>query len=112
MPVDQDSALAHRKEEKAEAVAAIESALATVGDSPDGWQRLHLAQAVSWLWRGAYQLAAVNADLALTPAHEHVPLTDPVTDSFTVEALRRALTAVEAEPVRLAPLLGPIVFTG
>lgn len=107
MPVDDVEHLDQRAAEKAEAVAAIEAALASAGSDPDGWQRLHLAQAISWLWRGAYQAALANAELALTPADEHVPVTDPVTKSFTVEALRRALAAVEAEPVRLVPALGP-----
>jgi hypothetical protein len=112
MPVDDVEHLDARAAEKAEAVAAIEAALASSGSDPDGWQRLHLAQAISWLWRGAYQAALANAELALTPTHERLPLSDPVTDSFTADALRRALDAVEAEPVRLVPVLGPVVFTG
>lgn len=40
------------------------------------------------------------------------PVTDPLTESFTTEALRLALTQVEAEPVRLSPVLGRIVFGG
>lgn len=112
MPVDDVEHLDSRAAEKAEAIAAIEAVLASSGCDPDGWQRLHLAQAISWLWRGAYQAALANAELALTPADERLPVTDPVTESFTPEALRRALDAVEAEPVRLSPVLGPIVFTG
>ncbi|QPF91471.1 hypothetical protein [Bradyrhizobium commune] len=112
MSIDDVDHLDARAAENAEAVAAIEAALASAGNNPDGWQRLHLAQAISWLWRGAYQAALANAELSLTPAAEHVPVNDPVTDSFTPEALRRALDAVKAEPVRLFPVLGPIVFTG
>ncbi|WP_369720060.1 hypothetical protein AB8Z38_22935 [Bradyrhizobium sp. LLZ17] len=112
MPVDDVEQLDQRTAEKAEAVAGIEAALAATSSGPDGWQRLHLAQAISWLWRGAYQAALANADLALTPAHERLPVTDPVIESFTTQALRQALTEVEAEPVRLFPVLGPIVFTG
>lgn len=76
------------------------------------WQRLRLAQAICWLWRGAYQAALANADLALTPASERAPLNDPVTESFTTQAPRQALAEVEAEPVRPFPVLGPILFTG
>lgn len=108
MPVDQAQHLAQRTAEKAEAVAAIEAALTATSSGPDGWQRLHLAQAIGWLGRGAYQLAAVNAHLALTPAHEHVPVSDPATASLTTQALRQALAEVEAEPVRLFPAFGPI----
>lgn len=112
MPVDQAQHLAQRTTEKVEAVAAIKAALAALGESPDAWQRLYLAQAISWLWRGAYQLAAVNAGLAVTPAHEHVPVTDPAIDSYTPEALRSALVALEAEPVRPFVAFGEIKYTG
>jgi len=50
--------------------------------------------------------------LALTPANEQVPVTDPATDSYTPEALRQALAAVEAEPVRAFVAFGEINYTG
>ncbi|MFB9262845.1 hypothetical protein ACFFWD_06605 [Bradyrhizobium erythrophlei] len=115
MPVDDEQHLAQRGREKAEAVAAIEAALAVTASGPDGWERLCLAQAISWLYRGAYLAARANAALALTPANERAPQargTDPVTESFTTEALRRALAEAVAQPVSRFPILGPIIFTG
>lgn len=112
MPVDEAELLALRTAEKAEVVAAIEAVLTVTVAGRDGWRRLHIAQAISWLWRGAYRLARVNASLAMTPATERVVVNDPETESFTTEALQGALAQVEAEPVRLRPALGPIIFTG
>lgn len=112
MPVDEAALLTRRTAAKVEAIVEIEAALAETAAGPDGWQRLHLAQAISWLWRGAYDAAKTNASLALVPASERVAVTDPVTESFTTTALRQALTQVRAEPVRLHPALGPIIYTG
>jgi hypothetical protein len=112
MLVDAEELLTRRTAAKVEAIVEIEVALAETAAGLDGWQRLHLAQAISWLGRGAYEAAKANALLARAPASERVAVTDPVTESFTTTALRQALTQVRAEPVRLHPALGPIIFTG
>lgn len=110
MPVDEEKALAKRAAEKAEATAAIEAALAATATDRDGWQRDKLATAITWLFRAGYDAAICFAAQAVIPANQRMPMSDPATASHTSEALRRALDAAIAEPVRLHPSNGPINF--
>ena len=81
---------------KARAVAAIEDALAVGGD---GWQRRQIAEAISWLYRGAYDQALVYANRVLMPASERPRTAYPDQKSNTPAALRKALAFAVAEPV-------------
>jgi hypothetical protein len=108
-----------REQERAEAVAAIEGALATIegqGREPDQWERTFLVQAISWLFRGGYRLAVVDADLALTPPHERSRASnlrpDPFLDRCNIALLRQAYQEAAAEPLRDFPAFGPIRFVG
>ena len=94
-----------REQERAEAVAAIEYALVTIEGQhrePDQWERAFLVQAVSWLFRGGYRLAAVDAELALTPPSERSRASnlrpDPLLDRCTVSLLRQAYQEAAAQP--------------
>jgi len=108
---------ADRQQEKNQAVAAIERALSSIeadaGD-PDQWERTFLVQAVGCVFRGAYRLAAVDAELALTPPNKRSPApnlqADPFLDKCDVALLRKGLREAEAEPVKDYPEFGPVVF--
>jgi hypothetical protein len=111
----------HNQEQAARrlaAVAAIEDSISTIGGedrAPDQWERVSLVSAISMLFRGAYTLALVEAGKALTPPNErslsaNLP-TDPIYDRCDIALLRAALREAEAEPLRLWPHFGPIVFT-
>ena len=112
-----NSSLDRREALKSDAVAAIEEALSTIEKSrePDLWERVFLVEAISSIFRGAYGLARVNAAIAMTPPQDRVHLpglpSDPIYDRCTVELIRKALDEAKAEPVRLFPHFGPIVFT-
>jgi hypothetical protein len=110
--------LRERKQERAQAVEAIEHAIATIerdGRDPDLWERVFLVQAIGMLFRGGYSLAAVDAQLVLTPVVErsprpHLP-SDPFYDRCTLPIVKAALAEALAEPVREFAQLGPIIFT-
>jgi hypothetical protein len=113
----EDEHRAERQREKDEAVKAIERALSAIetdNHEPDQWERAFLVQAVSCLFRGAYRLAAVDAQLALTPPNTRSPASDLQPDTFldrcNLSVLRAALREAVVEPVRDYPALGPIVF--
>jgi hypothetical protein len=114
-----DDHLREREQEKARAAQAIEGAIATIerdGRDPDLWERVFLAQAIAMLFRGGYTLAAVDAQLALTPVAErsprpHLP-SEPFYDRCDLPTLKAALGEALAEPVRAFAQLGPIIFTG
>jgi hypothetical protein len=110
---------AERKQEMARAIAAIEHALSAVeadNGEPDRWERTFLAQAINCLYRAAYRLATVDAQLALTPPNEQSPAadlnlpSDTFLDRCNLSVLRAALREAAAEPVRDHPTLGPIVL--
>jgi hypothetical protein len=107
-----------REQEKRQAVDAIEQALSTIeeqGPEPDQWERTFLVQAIGALFRGGYRLAAVDAELALTPPSERSRASnlrpDPFLDRCQMSVLRAAFREAVAEPVRDFPHFGPIVFT-
>jgi hypothetical protein len=108
---------AERAREKTEAVAVIAHTLAKIegeGREPDLWEREFMCQAVSWLYRGGYRIAAVNATLALTPEHQRSPVInikpDPLVESCDIVLLRAAFQEAEAQPLADFPAFGPIVF--
>jgi hypothetical protein len=107
-----------REQEKAEAAEAIERALTTIerqGREPDQWERAFLVQAISWLFRGGYRLAAVDAELALTPASERSRTPnlrpDPLLDRCNLGLLRQAYQETTVQPVTDFPAFGPIRFS-
>jgi len=107
-----------RERERTEAIEAIEHALSAIEGQrrePDQWERAFLLQAVSWLFRGGYRIAAVDADLALTPANERSRASnlrpDPVIDRCNLAVLRSAFQDAAAQPVSDFPAFGPIIFT-
>jgi hypothetical protein len=108
-----------REQEKTEAVEAIEHALATIEGQrrePDKWERLFLVQAIGWLFRGGYRLAAVDAELALTPVSERSRASsirpDPFLDRCNVSLLRQAYQEAAAQPLTDFPAFGPVIFRG
>jgi hypothetical protein len=107
----------YREELKSDAVAAIEKALSTIEQSrePDLWERVFLVEAISSIFRGAYQLAGVNVAIAMTPPQDRLDLpelpSDPIYDRCTVGLIRKALDEAKAEPARLFSHFGPIVLT-
>jgi hypothetical protein len=116
--MNKDEHRAERQREKDEAVRAIERALSAIetdNHEPDQWERAFLVQAVGCLFRGAYRLATVDAQLALTPpskrsAASNLQLDAPF-DQCNISVFREASREAAAEPVRDYPALGPIVFT-
>ena len=114
-----DDHLRVREQEKAQAVEAIANALAIIegdGRHPDLWEKVFLVQAIGMLFRGGYSLAAVDAQLALTPAPERSPTAHLPSDLFydrcDLSLLNAAFVEARAEPVRAFPQLGPLIFTG
>lgn len=112
-----DEHRAERQREKDAALAAVEQALAAIeADSrePDQWERVFLVQAIGWLFRGAYRIAAVDAQLALTPANERSRAANLPDDSslnrFGVSVLRASLREAVAEPLHDHPVFGPVAF--
>lgn len=110
---------AERERERSDAVEAIEHTLSTIEGEhrePDQWERAFLVQAISWLFRGGYRLAVVDADLALTPLNERGRASnigpDPILDRCNVSLLRAAFQDATAQPLRDYPAFGPIIFTG
>jgi len=112
--MDNEKHRAERKQEKDRAVEAIEQALSAIEAAaprePDEWERTLLVQAVGCAFRGAYRLATVDAQLALTPPKERSPAFqhDSSLDKFDVALLRKGLR--EAEPIKDYPEFGPVVF--
>lgn len=112
-----DDHRSERQSEKAGAVEAIEGALTEIenhGRGPDVWERVFLIQAIGALFRGAYRLAAVDADLAMTPPNERSRRPnlqpDALVDRCDSSLLRAAFREAVAEPIRNFPALGPVVF--
>jgi hypothetical protein len=107
-----------RVREKSDAVEAIEHTLSVIEGErrePDQWERAFLLQAVSWLFRGGYRIAAVDAELALTPENERSRASnirpDPLLDRCDIALLRTAFQEATAQPVTDFPAFGPIIFT-
>jgi hypothetical protein len=107
-----------RERERTEAIEAIEHALSAIEGQrrePDQWERAFLLQAISWLFRGGYRIAAVDADLAMTPPTERSRTSnlrpDPVIDRCNISVLRTAFREAAAQPVSDFPAFGPIIFT-
>lgn len=114
-----DAHRSERQSEKAAAVDAIEKALIEIGAKkrePDMWERVLLVQAVGALFRGAYRLAMVDAELAMTPPNERSHSTNLHPDAFVQRCdsalLRVAFREAAAEPIRDHPAFGPVVFAG
>ena len=109
--------LAERKQEKEEAVAAVEEFLAAIegkAREPDRWERFHLVEAIGGIFRGAYSSGLAEVERAATPverrgAPPEVPK-DPLYDRCNIALLREALREAEAEPLRRYVHHGPIVF--
>jgi hypothetical protein len=105
---------AERQQEKHKAVEVIEHALSAIGADnrePDQWERALLVQAVGCLFRGAYRLAAVDAQLAQTPPNERANLPDDNSlDRFNLSVLRAGMQEAVAEPLRDYAVWGPVVF--
>ena len=115
MPAEHHS---ERERERNEAVEAIEQALSAIEGQrrePDPWERAFLLQAVSWLFRGGYRIAAVDAELALTPPNERSRASnlrpDPLIDRCNMSVLRTAFQEAAGQPVSDFPAFGPIIFT-
>jgi hypothetical protein len=116
MPADHHS---EREQEQTEAVEAIEHALSTIEGQrrePDQWERTFLLQAVDWLFRGGYRLAAVDAELTLTPPPSERSRAsnirpDDTLDRCNISVLRVAFRDAAAQPVSDFPAFGPIILT-
>jgi hypothetical protein len=108
-----------KRAEKAEAVRAINDALRILqreNREPDAWERQSLGTAVNATFRGAYRLAAAEADLAMTPpsmrSPEWRPSSNEVYKVCSLKNLRAALAEAEADPLRSYPHFGPVVLVG
>jgi hypothetical protein len=105
---------ADEKDEALKYVGDVLDLLDRRGRPLDHWERVNLVTAASSLFHGAYRLAAVQANLALTPPDERgagpaLPK-DDIYMRADVAMLRQALREVEAGPVEPFPIFGPIVF--
>jgi hypothetical protein len=116
---DLDSHRRARTDEKDPAEAEIAAVIASIEEErrqPNPWERMWLVQAISHIFRGAYRLAAFNAELARTLIGQRGPLStelaEPLSDRCDLALLKRALSEAEQEPVRRFPSLGPIAFRG
>ncbi len=113
----EEAHLRARETEKQDAIAAIETALAEIGEQrrePDQWERVFLSEAIGATFRGCYRLACTDVSMAMTPTNERAKAVlpqDPFYDRCTIALLRDALRETKAEPVRPFPHFGPIVFT-
>jgi hypothetical protein len=92
-----------------EAIDAIEAERR----SPDPWERTTLLRGLSAVFHGLYDLGIVEAGLARTPVDQRSPQAILLTDhaaygSCDVPFLRKAVTAVGAEPVRRFPFFGQV----
>lgn len=114
--VGMEDHLRDREQEKACAVEAIEGAFSAIEGSrgePDQWERAFLVQAISWLFRGGYRLAMIDAEIAMTPPEQRSPASNLQSDAFldrcNMSLLQEALREAVVEPVRTFPAFGPIV---
>lgn len=100
----------------ADAAKAIEmalSALETAQREPDFWESRCLAEAIGAYFRGAYRLASVEAQTALTPVVQRGQNGRAYDGKvFSLSKLRKAFVGVRTEPVRSFPQFGPIMFAG
>jgi hypothetical protein len=94
-------------------MATLIAARSSTGQGPHTAQR-SIFQAIGWLFRGAYRIAAVDAQLALTPANERSRAANLPDDSslsrFGVSVLRASLREAVAEPLHDHPVFGPVAF--
>jgi hypothetical protein len=102
---DKDNALAE--------IAVVLDRLETEARNPDAWERGFLVHALSAQFAGLYRFATMDARLALaTPAERGdsgLPI-DPALEQCDLIHLQKAFEAARVAPVRLYPVLGPIVL--
>ena len=100
----------------ADAAKGIETALSTLERAqkePDRWESGCLAHAINGYFRGAYRLARVEAETALTPINKRGDNGPAVpADIFSLSTLRKAFAGIQAAPIREFPHFGPIHFAG
>jgi hypothetical protein len=116
---DLDSHRRGRTDEKDRAETEIAAVVASIEEArrqPDPWEKMCLVQAICHIFRGAYRLAAFNAELARTSIGQRSPLSteiaDPLLDRCDLALPKCALGEAEQEPVLRFPSLGPIAFRG
>ncbi len=77
----------------------------------DEWESSDLAHAIGAHFRGAYGLAAVAAELSITPQDQRSQRwPGSKRGEYQLEQLERAYAYALAEPVRIHPQFGPIVL--
>jgi hypothetical protein len=109
-----DEHLQQREAEKADALAAVDAAIATFDAlrcNPDRWERVHLVRALISVFSGCYGIALTDARLTVTPLTQRVEALlphDPVFDQCDLPMLIQLTKAARAEPVRRFPHFGPI----
>jgi hypothetical protein len=111
--LDPDAYLQERIAEKADSIAAVEKALAAIEQQRreiDEWERFHLAHAFVMIFNGIYRAAPVDVEMAMLPPEDRITaVTLPaVFGNCGLAVLREVLRAVQAEPVRPFPHLGPV----
>ena len=108
--------LEERQVERQFADASIGMALEYLrssGEEPDNWESSELAGAIGAHFRGAYRLAEAAAEKSMTPKEQRSRTAAAVqVTKFSLAELEQAFVWVRAEPIRLSPHFGPIIFTG
>ena len=111
--VSPDTHMQQREADKADALAAVATAIAVFGAqrrNPDLWERVHLVRAFASVFSGCYGIATAEASLALTPPAQRSPEArlphDPFFEECDLPQLMQVLQAAQAEPARTgSPIL-------
>lgn len=115
---DENCQVAEQRKEKVYALAAMHAALATFEGQNrqlDAWERVCMVKAMAMMFRGFYDLAALDAELALAPPDQRsrtakLP-SGGIYDRCDLPLLRKVLAEAEAASVEPQPLFAPIVLT-
>jgi hypothetical protein len=105
-----------REEEKRQAIESLESAIASIEGqkrAPDKWERVCLVRAMSCIFSGAYELAAMEAHLATTPSEErspHATVPSGRVYDFGLDVVKTALEEARNAPVEPYTRFGPTIL--
>lgn len=104
-----------REQQKENAITYLEQVIAGIEAErrePDAWERCCLANGIASASRGLYDLAWVDADLALTPEDKRSPTAKLDANTYSLAQLKDALVQVKTEPVQPFRQFGPVIYRG